>query len=88
MVGGSYGAGLPVPLTMFDELKRVVERVLGAAAEAAHQVSTDLVITTQMVMESPVPLLVELSRTARIIVLGSSAAAVSEACWRGRPRSR
>jgi nucleotide-binding universal stress UspA family protein len=72
MAGGSYGAGLPVPSTVFDELEHVGERMLGAAAEAAHQVSAGLVVTTQMVMESPVPLLVELSRTARMIVLGSS----------------
>jgi nucleotide-binding universal stress UspA family protein len=67
-----YGGGLPAPQSVYDSLARVAQDHLAEAAEAAHAVAGELAVTTQRPDLSPVPLLIELSRTARMIVLGSS----------------
>ncbi|GAA5152256.1 MULTISPECIES: universal stress protein [Amycolatopsis] len=67
---GYYGAGLPMPQEAFDAVEKLAEDRLAEAAEIARDVDGDLVATTERVRVSPVPFLIELSRVARMIVLG------------------
>lgn len=69
---GFYGGGLPMPQGLFDDLEKLAARQLTEAAEAAREVNGELVVTTAKRAGAPIPLLIELSRTARMIVLGSS----------------
>jgi nucleotide-binding universal stress UspA family protein len=66
---GCYGAGLPVPQSIFDEMDAGGRRVL---AEARDAVGSDLVVTTEMPRRLAIPRFVELSESARMIVLGAS----------------
>lgn len=69
---GYYGGGLPLPASAFDVLEQEAERVLNQAVEAARQTEPELPVTGEMPCLAPIPHLVELSRTARMIVLGST----------------
>ncbi|WP_158884804.1 universal stress protein [Amycolatopsis anabasis] len=72
LTAGYYSAGLPAPQEVFDALEQEAENVLAAAAETARGVAEDLAVTTSPRNEPPIPLLLELSRTARMLVLGAS----------------
>ena len=69
---GFYGGGLPAPQSLFDDLDKVAARQLAEAADTAREVDSELVVTTAKHTGSPVPLMIEESRTAEMIVLGSS----------------
>ncbi len=68
VTGGRFDGGLPVPQSSFDELQRAGQQLLADAAAVAGEVT----VSTEMPLEPPVPLLLECSRTARMVVLGSS----------------
>ncbi|GAB3582400.1 universal stress protein [Amycolatopsis endophytica] len=68
VTGGRFDGGLPVPQTFFDELERAGQQLLAEAARAAGEAT----VTTEMPLEPAVSLLLDQSRTARMIVLGSS----------------
>ncbi|WP_142002809.1 universal stress protein [Amycolatopsis cihanbeyliensis] len=70
--GGSYGGGLPAPLDVFEELEQEGRRILDEAAEAARAVAPRLAVHTDPRREAPVPVLLDLSGVARMIVLGAS----------------
>ncbi|WP_158888132.1 universal stress protein [Amycolatopsis anabasis] len=72
LIGSYYGAGLPAPQEVFDALEQESKDILREAAEAARTVSDQLTVTTSMPVQPPIPLLLELSRSARMVVLGSS----------------
>ncbi|HKS49136.1 MAG TPA: universal stress protein [Amycolatopsis sp.] len=67
-----YGGGLPAPQRFYDDLELAGKRLLEQALAAAREVSGDLVVTAEMPSGPPVPVLVEASRKARLIVLGAS----------------
>jgi nucleotide-binding universal stress UspA family protein len=54
----------------FDAVMEHGERILRDATRLAHLVDDTLTVTTDMPVEPPVPLLTELSRTVRMIVVG------------------
>ncbi len=68
VTGGRFDGGLPVPQSFFDELQRAGQQLLADAAAVAGEVT----VSTEMPLEPAVPLLLECSRTARMVVLGSS----------------
>ncbi|GLY69926.1 universal stress protein [Amycolatopsis taiwanensis] len=72
MPGIHYGSGVPLPASVFDTLEQDATRVLGEAVETARSFAPKLSVTGEMPYEPPVPCLVERSRTAGMIVLGSS----------------
>ena len=69
--GGLPGAGAGV---LFDAIQVDGERVLAEARRVALSVDENLVVTTDMPNDPPVPLLIEQSRHARMIVLGRTGA--------------
>ncbi|WP_216216592.1 universal stress protein [Amycolatopsis aidingensis] len=70
--GGSYGGGLPAPLDVFEALEQEGRRILEESAAAAGSVASGLAVQTDLRREAPVPVLLELSGVARMIVLGAS----------------
>ncbi|AIJ23189.1 universal stress protein [Amycolatopsis methanolica] len=72
-LSGFYGAGMPVLQNAYDDLVRAGERVVAEAVGAAREITGEHVrITSEMPNEPAAPLLVERSRNARMIALGSS----------------
>ncbi|WP_236792900.1 universal stress protein [Amycolatopsis sp. GM8] len=69
---GYYGPSLPIPQDAFDAMERVVQQQLAEASAAAREAAPDLAVTTERVGMPPVPMLIELSQRARMIVLGAS----------------
>lgn len=69
---GYYGPGLPIPPDIYDEFDRLAEQDLRAAAEKARKIGPKLDVTIEHQRQASVPLLLEMSRKARMIVLGSS----------------
>ena len=69
---GYYGPGLPVPQSLFDDLEAAQRTWLSAAAKAAHEVSESLAVSTARVSLPPIPALLDIAATARMIVLGAS----------------
>ncbi len=69
--GGLPGAGAGV---LFDAIQTDGERVLAEARRVALSVDENLVVTTDMPNDPPVPLLIEQSRHARMIVVGRTGA--------------
>lgn len=67
-----YGGGLAIPSKLIDSLREAGEQVLKDAERTARGVVEDLSIYTEMPTEPPVPLLIDLSREARMIVVGHS----------------
>ncbi|MEU0465231.1 universal stress protein [Amycolatopsis sp. NPDC006131] len=68
-----YGAGMPMLQNAYDDLVRAGERVVAEAVGAAREITDEHVrITSEMLNEPAAPLLVERSRNARMIVLGSA----------------
>jgi nucleotide-binding universal stress UspA family protein len=71
-VGGGFAGDLPVTQTVVDELGKAAEELLAEAAKAVREVAADVVVSTAVLFEPAVPALVELSREARLLVLGAS----------------
>lgn len=69
---GYYGAALPIPQDAYDAMDRLADQQLADAVAAAHEVSPDLALTTQRFGTAPVPMFLDLSKKARMIVLGAS----------------
>ncbi|WP_236790892.1 universal stress protein [Amycolatopsis sp. GM8] len=69
---GYYGAGLPIPQESFDAVERVASQQLDEATQAVREVDPDVVVTAARLRLPPVPMLIELSQEARMIVLGAS----------------
>ncbi len=71
-----YGGGLPGAGAgaLFDAIQAEGERVLAEAGRLALSIDENLVVTTEMPNEPPVPLLIEQSRHARLVVLGRTGA--------------
>ncbi|MTD58805.1 universal stress protein [Amycolatopsis sp. RM579] len=69
---GYYGVGLPIPQEAFDQVERQAEQELTDAAAAAHEAASGVVVTTARSQASPVPMFLDLSKRARLIVLGAS----------------
>ncbi|GAB2794531.1 universal stress protein [Amycolatopsis magusensis] len=67
-----YGGGLAGPATFLDPLREAGRQLLDDAEATARSVAGDLTISTAMPVDPPVPLLIELSREARMVVLGHS----------------
>ncbi|MTD54618.1 universal stress protein [Amycolatopsis pithecellobii] len=70
--GGVCGAGLSVPRQVYADFVHAGHELLRDAAETAHAVAGDVVVTSEMPNELPSPMLIELSRTARTVVVGAS----------------
>lgn len=70
--GGVCGAGLSVPRQVYDDFVHAGRELLRDAVETAHAVAGDVVVTSDMPNEPPSPTLIELSRTARTVVVGAS----------------
>ncbi|GLY70461.1 universal stress protein [Amycolatopsis taiwanensis] len=63
----------PTPLQrLFDRLGSYAQDQLSEAERIAHEVGPDLVVTTSQPQQRPIPALLEASKTARMIALGSS----------------
>lgn len=71
VVAGRFDGSLPPPQSFFDELQRAGQELLAEAADVAGEAGARTV-STEMPFEPAAPLLLELSRDARMIVLGSS----------------
>jgi len=69
-----YGPGIGETGALFDAIQENGERILRDALRLARQVDETLPITTDMPTEPPVPLLTELSRSARMVVIGHTGA--------------
>ncbi|HKS43498.1 MAG TPA: universal stress protein [Amycolatopsis sp.] len=67
-LAGQEGAGLPVLRKAFAALERDGHRLL---EEAVREVPADVPVTTEMASHPPVPVLLEHSKHARMIVLGA-----------------
>ncbi|HKS48524.1 MAG TPA: universal stress protein [Amycolatopsis sp.] len=66
------GTGLAMPQEVIASLVHAARDILDQRAATARQVAGDVPVTTETAQNLPVPLLLELSRRARMIVLGSS----------------
>jgi len=71
-----YGGGLPGAGAgaLFDAIQVDGARVLAEARRVAQSVDENLVVTTDMPNDPPVPLLIEQSRHARLLVVGRTGA--------------
>ncbi|HVV29464.1 MAG TPA: universal stress protein [Mycobacteriales bacterium] len=69
---GFYGAGLPIPPDSFDAVENLALTQLADAARAARDVAPGVEVTTERGRLSPIPLLLDYSSSARMIVLGAS----------------
>jgi nucleotide-binding universal stress UspA family protein len=72
VTGVGFGYGLaPVPDEMLKGLSRAAEETLAAAAEQAHEEAPDLTVATQVVEGPAAPALIDASRGADLLVVGS-----------------
>ncbi|MBN6040363.1 universal stress protein [Amycolatopsis sp. 195334CR] len=67
-----YGGGLAMPSKLVDSLREAGDQLLADAEETAREVVGELSVYTEMPTEPPVPLLIDLSREARMVVVGRS----------------
>ncbi|NKQ51786.1 universal stress protein [Amycolatopsis sp. K13G38] len=67
----TYGGGLPTLGTLIDELDKYAQDELAAAVRIAREVDPSLTVSTSRPNIAPVQALLEVSKTARTIVLGS-----------------
>lgn len=66
-----YGGMLVTSQEYFDDLAAETQRILAAATELAKQSAPGLEVETAVLHGSPIPSLLDLSESARMIVLGS-----------------
>lgn len=71
-MSGLYAGGTPLPASVFEVIEEEAKRVLGTALETARNAEPGLFVTGDLSHEPPVPHLAGLSRSASMIVLGSS----------------
>ncbi len=69
-----HGVDVAETGALFDAIKENGERILRDALRLARQVDENVPITTDMPTEPPVPLLTDLSRSARMVVVGHAGA--------------
>ncbi|KAA9160206.1 universal stress protein [Amycolatopsis acidicola] len=69
---GFYGGGLPVPPDSFDAVENLALTQLADAERAARDAVPGVAVTTERAWLAPIPLLLECSASARIVVLGAS----------------
>jgi nucleotide-binding universal stress UspA family protein len=67
-----YGGGMAGADVLFDAVRQDGERVVTTARKVAASIDKALVITVKTPVESPAPLLIGLSRQARMVVVGAS----------------
>ncbi|QFU89626.1 universal stress protein [Amycolatopsis sp. YIM 10] len=67
-----YSGGLVSAAGVFEAIRADGERIVADAVTLAQSTSDDLVVTSEMVIDHPVPLLTELSKTARMVVVGAT----------------
>ncbi|MFI5592318.1 universal stress protein [Amycolatopsis sp. NPDC051758] len=67
-----YGEGLAGADVLFDAVRQDGERVVAGSRKMAASIDETLVITVKTPVESPAPLLIGLSRQARMVVVGAS----------------
>jgi nucleotide-binding universal stress UspA family protein len=67
-----YGAGLAGPTSLFDAVQREGEKIVRDSVRLANSVAEKVPVTTDLRSEPPASLLIELSRTARMVVVGRS----------------
>ncbi|MFD8498416.1 universal stress protein [Amycolatopsis sp. NPDC059657] len=72
----AYGGGIAGPTPLFDFLNEDGKRILDDAVEQARAVNKDLAVETLMPPDSPVPYLLDLSKTARMVVVGGAGESV------------
>jgi nucleotide-binding universal stress UspA family protein len=65
--GGLLGAGAEA---LFEAVQKDGERAIAAARSIAASIDKDLVVTTELPNEPPVPMLIDESRHARLLVVG------------------
>ncbi|VVJ21727.1 Universal stress protein family [Amycolatopsis camponoti] len=69
--GGMLGAGAEA---LFDAIRADGERAIADACSLVASIDKDLVVTTEQPNEPPVPLLIEESRHARMLIVGRTGA--------------
>jgi nucleotide-binding universal stress UspA family protein len=75
LTGLCYGGGLPGGgEALFDVIQADGDRIIAEARSVAESVGKDLVITTELPTEPPVPMLLDESRHARMLVVGRTGA--------------
>ncbi|HET6503932.1 MAG TPA: universal stress protein [Amycolatopsis sp.] len=72
VTGAYYGGGLPLPAALFDILEEDSKRVLAQAVDLARTEAPGLTVVGEMPHEAPIPVLVDESRSARMVVLSST----------------
>lgn len=65
-----YGVGIAETGKAFDTVREYGELILRDAVALVHRTDENVHATTEMLTEPPVPLLIELSRSARLVVVG------------------
>lgn len=65
-----YGGDLAGTRALLEQAQKSAEQIVQDAVQIASLVDKDLTITTDFPTEPPVPLLIELSRDARMVVVG------------------
>ncbi|WP_425266079.1 universal stress protein, partial [Amycolatopsis regifaucium] len=68
----AYGAGLAGPAPWYDILAEEGQRVLEEAVAQAHSVAPGVDVDTRMPADSPVPTLIDASRSAAMVVVGGT----------------
>lgn len=71
---GLYGGGLSGLTALVDAIQADGERIIADARSLAASVDKNLVITTELPNDPPVPMLIDESRHARMLVVGRSGA--------------
>ncbi|MDT7799641.1 MAG: hypothetical protein QOI78_3074 [Actinomycetota bacterium] len=74
LAGLYYGGGLPGAgaEALFDAIQADGERIMAESRALAASIDKDLVITTELPNDPPVPMLIDESRHARMLVVGRS----------------
>lgn len=67
-----HGGGMAGIDVLIDAVRQGGEQIVAHSRKLATSVDPDLVITTEMPTEAPAPLLIELSRRARMVVVGAT----------------
>jgi nucleotide-binding universal stress UspA family protein len=67
-----YGGGMAGIDVLIDAIRQDGERIVAESRRVAAAIDEDLVVTTDMPAETPAPLLIGLSRRARMVVVGAT----------------
>ena len=66
-----YAEGMIPPKELYDDLQQETQAKLDTAVEIAHEIAPDITVTQNMVEGSPIDALLEASKSALMIVMGS-----------------